>query len=81
MNNLFTPEAWLELNSLKSEDFPELIPEQTPLTVRDLEMAKGCYDMRLPLADPCRLCGGFNLRVGDWVCWGACSNCANPEDY
>lgn len=34
-------------------------PPQTPVTVIDLERSPVCFDMDLPMADPCPSCGGF----------------------
>lgn len=50
-------------------------PPQRPPTILDLERAEGCFDMHLPLADPCPSCGAFRMQVGDWVCFGLCSVC------
>ena len=56
-------------------------PEVFPPSIRDCEMASGCFDMFIPLADPCPGCGAFRMRVGDWVCSGFCDICVSPEDY
>jgi hypothetical protein len=50
-------------------------PPQIPVTILDMERASGCFDMNLQMADPCPNCGGFNMKVGDWVCWGTCYRC------
>ena len=51
------------------------VPPQLPVTILDLERATECYDMMLPMADPCPNCGAFRMQVGDWVCWGHCFRC------
>lgn len=70
----FNPTDFLEDKDLKWGPL-ELTPTDTPLTARDIDLAKGCYDMRLPLADICGKCGAFRMCVGDYVCWGFCSIC------
>lgn len=52
-------------------------PPQLPVTILDMERSPvgHTFDMELPMADPCPSCGGFNMRVGDWVCHGSCWPC------
>lgn len=62
--------------SLKSTD----IREKGPLDIRSMskDAEKGItYSMELTLADPCPICGGFNMAVGDYACYGACYRCAD----
>lgn len=53
---------------------PPAEPLQTPVTIIDLERGP-CVDMHLPMADPCPECGGHNMKVGDWACYGICFRC------
>ena len=70
------------MDSLKEADWPSLTPDpQGPaLTALDIDRAKGAYQMNLPMSSPCERCGGFNMRVGDYVCWGVCYRCT-VSDY
>jgi len=56
-----------------------------PPTVHDLEIVSyeqqiAQLDMETPLADNCLQCGGGNLRVGDYVCWGVCYGCYKQSE-
>ena len=74
----------LDLTQLISDKDIELpspfVPELTPVSMRDVDMMPP-MDMCIHMSDPCPGCGAFNMRVGDYVCWGACSKCANIPDY
>lgn len=59
---------------------PTLPPPQEPPTILDCERSEGCFDMALPLADPCPSCGAFRMRVGDWACYGFCGVCYDNLD-
>lgn len=48
---------------------------QTPVTILDMERSDIAFDMYLPMADPCPRCGGHNMVVGDYACYGVCSGC------
>lgn len=50
-------------------------PPQRPVTILDMERSGCTPGMDDPMADPCPRCGGFRLRVGDWVCWRTCYPC------
>ncbi len=80
---MLKPDADLEENEiLDIIDFAPNTPdepEQTPVTIIDLERTGRMFDMFLPMADPCPSCGAFNLRVGDYVCWGMCYHCTGLE--
>lgn len=49
-------------------------PSDLPPSIRDIEKLP-CMDMSLHCADPCPNCGAFNMRVGDYVCYGMCEPC------
>lgn len=71
----------LTLESIPDPNAGAAEPLQTPVTIIDLERGP-CVAMELPMADPCPACGGHNMKVGDWVCWGVCSFCfGEPEDF
>lgn len=76
------PPVLLELT--KFLDLTITTPPQIPVTILDLERTEGYFEGLLPMADPCPHCGGFNMKVGDWVCWGLCFSCytllSNFED-
>ena len=62
----------LECDDLKdSEGFA---PEETPVSMLDVDRMPP-MDMDLPMSDGCPRCGGHNMRVGDYVCWGVCMLC------
>lgn len=63
------------LLELKEAGWKNIEPPQTPVTILDLERAKGCFDMELQMADMCPSCGGNCMSVGDYVCWGECYHC------
>lgn len=69
-----------DLNELDDEDWVPVEPPQIPVTILDIERTQRCFDMHLPMADPCPTCGGVNMQVGDWVCYGQCSKC-EEKDY
>jgi hypothetical protein len=46
-----------------------------PLSVRDVDRSPVPLNMIEPVADACPKCGGHNMKVGDWVCWGVCYRC------
>lgn len=48
--------------------------ERTPYEVQVERL-----DMMDLMGDPCPTCGGWSLRVGDWVCWGSCYRCFVEE--
>ena len=54
-------------------------PTVLPVSIREIDMTLGCFDMRIPLADPCPQCGAFNMQVGDYVCWGHCGACYDTD--
>lgn len=60
---------------IELEEIKNTAPPQLPVTIIDLDRATDCYDMNIPMADPCPACGGFRMLVGDWVCWGFCYGC------
>jgi len=55
------------------------VPPQLPVTIIDIERSRRCFDMHLPMADPCPRCGGHNMQVGDYVCYGVCSHCETAD--
>ncbi len=60
------PKEWLSLE-----------PPQMPVSALDVDRTNGCFEMMLPMADPCGKCGAFRMLVGDYVCWGFCTACYN----
>lgn len=60
---------------------PDEQPPQVPVTIRDLEVTDRRCSMELSMADPCPECGGFNMLVGDWVCFGSCEHCFKSKAY
>ena len=64
LKNFLVQDKWIE-------------PEVTPVSMRDVDMAKGEFDMCLPMADPCPNCGAFNMQIGDYVCMGFCCKCTS----
>lgn len=52
-------------------------PSQTPISIIDLERDTSSvgFDMFLHMSDPCPKCGAFNMRVGDYTCFGTCWPC------
>lgn len=70
-----------DLKDLEAQEWREVTPEIDPPSKRDVDLAKGCMDMHLHMQDPCPVCGGFRMLLGDWVCWGVCHLCASVEDF
>lgn len=63
---------------------PTVEPEVTPPSGRDAAavLARGeTFDLLLPLADPCPVCGAFRMCVGDYVYLGCCTPCFEYQTY
>jgi len=71
----------LNLEAIEFDEEAYLEPPQYPPTVLDCERSKDteCFDMHLPLADPCPECGAFRYMVGDWACYGKCGICYEED--
>jgi hypothetical protein len=70
MNNLF------KNLTLSCEERIEFIPEHIPVSAVDVDRNPP-MSMDIPMSDNCPSCGGNNMKVGDYVCWGVCYNCMN----
>lgn len=71
-------QSYMELHSMMKslEDSQvDIKPEILPPSIRDVDMGPP-YGMWQPMQDPCPLCGGWRMQLGDYVCWGVCSKCA-----
>jgi hypothetical protein len=71
-------QALLTNADFKHIELPEAEPPQLPVTILDIDRAKYCYSMDHFMADMCPNCGGNNMQLGDYVCWGMCYVCAKP---
>jgi hypothetical protein len=49
-------------------------PELHLPSINDIEKSPPMA-MALHCSDACPMCGGHNMRVGDYVCWGYCYGC------
>lgn len=50
-------------------------PDQLPVSILEVDRSAVSFNMDLPMADACPLCGAFRLTVGAYVCWGGCMVC------
>ena len=46
-----------------------------PVTMKDMDACREPLPMDMHMADPCPVCGGFMMLVGDYASWGACYRC------
>ena len=62
------------LSDLEDEVTPVEAPEIQPPSMRDVDLGKP-WEMDQPMQDACPNCGGWCMKLGDYVCWGICYRC------
>lgn len=60
----------------KDINWVEQAPPQLPVSMLDVDRAKGPLAMELPMQDACPACGAFRMQVGDYICWRRCRVCS-----
>ena len=63
----------LKLSYLMEDPAP-FVPDLIPVSMIDVDRSPP-MSMELPMSDACPSCGGHNMKVGDYVCWGFCYRC------
>jgi hypothetical protein len=79
----------MDLLSLLSElDLPprpaHIFPDSCP-SIRDLDAVPITHDVQgdeflKHCADPCPVCGAWNMCIGDYIYLGCCYSCAGGDD-
>lgn len=59
---------------LSKDDYEDVNPSGHSVSIIDIDRLPP-MDMDVGVTDNCEECGGNNMRVGDYVCWGHCYPC------